>query len=81
MVTSDNLKDKEMLLSLWVHECSRVFHDRLIDSNDRDWFYKLIGEPVNKTFEFEWDAVALSQFIFGDYANTNKEYLRIENID
>lgn len=81
MVTADNLKDKEILLSLWVHECSRVFQDRLIDQNDREWFFKLIGEPVNKTFEFEWDSAQLSSFIFGDYANPNKEYKRIDSAD
>ena len=34
-----NLNDKEMLLSLWVHETSRIFYDRLIDDRDKDWFF------------------------------------------
>ena len=46
MVIPENLISKEYLISLWVHECSRVFQDRLIDNNDRDWFYKLISDPV-----------------------------------
>lgn len=29
---------KEDFSSLWIHEMTRVFHDRLINDEDRDWF-------------------------------------------
>jgi len=39
MINYENLKDKQMLIELWIHESSRIFHDRLVDDVDRDWFY------------------------------------------
>lgn len=35
MVSYENCKEKDQLIKLWVHECSRVFHDRLVDEQDR----------------------------------------------
>ena len=29
---------KDAFASLWCHEAMRVFHDRLINDHDRDWF-------------------------------------------
>lgn len=31
MVIPESMTNKEFLVQLWVHECSRVFHDRLVD--------------------------------------------------
>ncbi len=31
MVKPHSIKDPDSLVRLWVHECSRVFHDRLIN--------------------------------------------------
>lgn len=28
----------DVLVKLWIHETARVFHDRLISDEDRDWF-------------------------------------------
>ena len=30
------------LLSIWCHECLRVFSDRLVEKKDTDWFYELL---------------------------------------
>ena len=29
---------QDQFIRLWIHECSRVFHDRLISQQDRRWF-------------------------------------------
>jgi len=35
---------KEVLARLWLHECMRVFHDRLVNMQDRRWFTtQLVG--------------------------------------
>lgn len=35
---------KETVFRLWVHECLRVFHDRLINFEDRILLKKLVGD-------------------------------------
>jgi dynein heavy chain len=33
---------------LWAHETLRVFHDRLVDDNDRDWFCGMLAGMLPK---------------------------------
>ena len=49
------IKDVEQLTRLWIHEVSRVFHDRLINQQDRKWFYNLIVELVQRRFNLKWN--------------------------
>jgi dynein heavy chain len=73
----ENLPGKEILVSLWVHEASRIFYDRLVDEKDREWFLTLIQGYVKNNFEFEWDNRHIKEILFGDYSNMQKEYQRI----
>jgi dynein heavy chain len=75
----ENLVSKEILIQLWAHESSRIFHDRLVNEKDRDWYLELLNSHITKVFEFEWEKKQISDLLFGDYANANKEYVRIEN--
>ncbi|KAJ4457121.1 putative Dynein heavy chain 2; axonemal [Paratrimastix pyriformis] len=43
----ETIDSKEAMIRLWVHECYRVFHDRLISPEDRDEFKKIIREQLN----------------------------------
>ena len=82
MVNYEHLKEKDQLFSLWAHEVSRVFGDRLINDTDREWFYEQLADPLQKTFEFEWDANYIrNEILFGDYLSSTKEYQRIESQD
>ena len=38
MAKPNIISNVETLVKLWVHETSRVFHDRLINEEDRSWF-------------------------------------------
>ena len=42
-----SISTPEVMAKLWMHECSRVFHDRLINDEDRDWFTHLICDLSN----------------------------------
>lgn len=38
------------MLKLFYHECLRVFHDRLINKEDKSYFYFLMKEVCNRNF-------------------------------
>mmetsp|Transcript_46773 Transcript_46773/g.83798 ORF Transcript_46773/g.83798 Transcript_46773/m.83798 type:complete len:4084 (-) Transcript_46773:846-13097(-) len=63
MVIPANVPDTETLVRLYMHECSRVFHDRLIDDNDRKWWWGTMGKIIKSRFSMEWkDEYAASIF-------------------
>ena len=36
---------------VWIHECKRIFQDRLIDSTDQNWFHEMQGLVATKHFK------------------------------
>ena len=55
MTKSSAVKEQDPLARLWIHEVSRVFSDRLINDEDRDWFYALIIELLGRHFNTRWE--------------------------
>ena len=53
LVPSTHLKDTDKLIRLWVHEVYRVFYDRLVDDQDRAFFFDLIKDACKKQFNKE----------------------------
>lgn len=52
-----------------MHECCRVFHDRLINTEDKLWFTKLVAELSNSFFRVRLehdDMFVNGNLIFGD---------------
>lgn len=43
------ISEKEQFVRLWSHECLRIFHDRLVDDSDREWFNHMLEEKVGST--------------------------------
>eukprot|EP00955_Chlamydomonas_euryale_P030577 322101-Chlamydomonas_euryale.AAC.1 len=41
-------KDKDALVRLWLHETCRVFHDRLINAEDKDYFKRMLHELAGR---------------------------------
>jgi dynein heavy chain len=71
--------DKESFVKLWVHECMRVFSDRLIDEKDRSWFKDLVGICCKENFNIEFkkllgpnDNIVYGNF--GDNKSLTKPY-------
>ena len=46
--SSAKFTEVEKVQRLWVHETYRVFYDRLMEDNDRNMFFTLISETVEK---------------------------------
>jgi len=51
MVEPTVIRDENSISRLWIHEISRVFHDRLNNNEDKDWFYELIIEVLGRYFK------------------------------
>ena len=56
---------------LWLHECSRVFNDRLINSQDREFFRGTAADLLKSKFKVNWNMkendpfTGATQVIFG----------------
>jgi len=60
--------DANILTRLWLHECTRIFRDRLTDEPDREWFDKQLKISVTEYFKKKWEQLVTSdRLIFGDY--------------
>lgn len=47
----------ETIVKLWIHETSRVFHDRLINEEDREWFKDTVQKQLFINFKLDWKKV------------------------
>lgn len=57
------------MTKLWVHEVARVFHDRLVNDTDREWFYDLIQELLSRYYRATLtkdDIFKKNPVLFGD---------------
>lgn len=44
------VQDQNQIFRLFCHECQRVFHDRLINNEDKTYFNTMICEMASKNF-------------------------------
>ncbi|XP_074644244.1 dynein axonemal heavy chain 1-like [Tubulanus polymorphus] len=69
------------LLRLWYHESCRVFQDRLVNEEDRQWFHELLKDRMKQDFQVEYENVAtLEPVLYGDFMQVsvdNKVYMEI----
>jgi len=80
MVKAAQLSDREPLLRLWVHEMQRVFRDRLISQEDRDWFNQATAVMLKDRLEADWAVASFENTLFGDYTvrgEVEKKYIAI----
>ncbi|CAM4551630.1 unnamed protein product [Caretta caretta] len=64
---------KETAALLFVHETTRVFHDRLIESAEREIFYQFLSNELNNYFKITWTKEKLMEesTIFVDFLDMN----------
>jgi len=56
------------IMKLWYHENMRIFHDRLIDEEDRQEMKKILIEQFQPFFNQDKETILnLERIIFGDY--------------
>jgi dynein heavy chain len=80
---ADKLKELDDLSRLWVHECMRVFFDRLVDGKDQGWFKDCIKTNLKEFFKTSYESVVgdenriLMYADFADSKDTKKPYVEV----
>ena len=54
---------------------NRVFYDRLIDFNDREFYATILKEKIGEFLKFEISKESFFKIKFGDYCNKANEYI------
>ncbi|MBZ3886078.1 Dynein heavy chain 1, axonemal [Sciurus carolinensis] len=73
-------QDKVQLLRLWYHENCRVFRDRLVNEEDRNWFDKLLKGHMEK-WEVAFEKVCPFQpILYGDFMSPGSDVKSYELI-
>ncbi|XP_072544049.1 dynein axonemal heavy chain 2 [Salminus brasiliensis] len=60
---------KQSITRLWIHECFRVFSDRLVDQADMEAFVALLAEKLGSLFDLTYHSICPNKQppIFGDF--------------
>ncbi|XP_033099985.1 dynein heavy chain 6, axonemal-like [Anneissia japonica] len=63
------IRDQTAIFRLFCHECQRVFHDRLINQADKNFFNEITAEMASKHFgqNVEPESFVTKPIIFGDF--------------
>jgi dynein heavy chain len=57
LIDRDAVESKHTMVRLFVHEVLRVFYDRLVNDDDRNWLFKLIKSVIKDQFKESFDGV------------------------
>jgi len=90
LISAEQCKTKDVMTRLWVHESMRVFHDRLISKEDKDYYKNMVAQVVKKNFAdaptFE-DLFVDRSILFGDFLGGSAEpkeervYREVPNVE
>ncbi|XP_074141707.1 dynein axonemal heavy chain 6 isoform X2 [Sminthopsis crassicaudata] len=69
------VREEMQIFRLFCHECQRVFHDRLINSEDKQYFHTMLSEMAGKHFAIpiDQDHFINKPVIFGDFIKIGVE--------
>ncbi|KAH8612560.1 putative Dynein heavy chain N terminal region 2 domain1 [Trypanosoma vivax] len=70
-VSPKSAPTRDTLLRVFVHEVSRVFHDRMIDDEDRRWWWKTLSRVSKNVLKMDWN-YDLENVLFGDYMRRDR---------
>ncbi|XP_074657783.1 dynein axonemal heavy chain 2-like [Tubulanus polymorphus] len=67
---------------LWIHECFRVFSDRMVDDADNEAFVGILSDKLGVLFEQTFHNICPNKQppIFGDYMNPDNVYEDVQDI-
>ncbi|XP_074052253.1 dynein axonemal heavy chain 6 isoform X2 [Macrotis lagotis] len=69
------VREEMQIFRLFCHECQRVFHDRLINNEDKQYFHNMLSEMASKHFGIliDPDYFIIKPVIFGDFIKIGVE--------
>ncbi|OHT04931.1 Dynein heavy chain family protein [Tritrichomonas foetus] len=81
-VTSAHVNTPDQFISLWAHECMRVFPDKFVCQEDKDWFLNTIRKVGCETFGDNFDQILSEsgQKLFCSFM-TDIDYSQYEGMD
>ena len=50
----ETMSEVSCMKKLWIHEVLRVFYDRLVDAQDREWFLERVIESCTKYLDINF---------------------------
>ncbi|XP_067125606.1 dynein axonemal heavy chain 7-like isoform X2 [Centruroides vittatus] len=53
----ETIENLDSMKQLWIHEVFRVFYDRLIDKEDRLWFFKMVKDVCKDTLHHDMNVL------------------------
>lgn len=68
LLRKESVENKKMFAKIWFHESLRIFHDRLIDTDEKGWIFNILAEQINDTSGIFKDSM---EIIFESYVNEN----------
>ncbi|KAI6649612.1 Dynein heavy chain 1, axonemal [Oopsacas minuta] len=78
MASPDKIESIQDVVKLWYHECCRVFQDRLVCNEDKDWLGDKMKEHVS---DQGWSGFISDNLMFGCINKDNKTYTEIRDHD
>ena len=70
--TAECVKTPIDMVRLWMHECDRVYRDKLVDEKDMENYDRIQGDISKKTFEVCLESKA--QLLFKLFPNTVQQF-------
>ncbi|XP_036367019.1 dynein heavy chain 1, axonemal-like isoform X1 [Octopus sinensis] len=75
------IKSISNLLRLWYHESCRVFQDRLVNNEDRNWFNECLKQRIEEDFEIDFDEVIVDHpVLFTDFMSRSGDIRNYEEV-
>ncbi|KAI8916282.1 dynein heavy chain and region D6 of dynein motor-domain-containing protein [Gorgonomyces haynaldii] len=71
--TPDHFTESKQFVRLWRNETMRVFYDRLVTDQDREYVSKLINRLVLDNFEADEVYITKNPILFGDFRHAMQE--------
>ena len=57
------IREHNQIFRLYCHEAQRVFHDRLINKEDKSYFYGILSEMSSKHFSKVYTQLCTQRYI------------------